>query len=86
MHGAEARLDHHLVRRFFERLEGADPGVHVGHGGDPVEIVVVVGIGVVGQIQLGPPAADEAAPEEIADRHAVGLLMTERFVHPLEFP
>ena len=82
--GAEAGLDHHLVRRLLERLERPDPGVHVRHGDDPVEIVVVVGIGVVGQAQLRAPAADEAAPEEIADRHAVGLLVAQGLVHALE--
>ena len=36
---------------------------------------MAVGIGVVGQAQLLPPALGERAPEEVADGDAVGLLV-----------
>ena len=45
---------------------------------------VVVRIRIFGKLQLPLPALDEAAPEEIADRNAIGLFVTERLVHALE--
>ena len=48
--------------------------VHVGDRDDEVEVVVVVGVCIVGQAQLTAPALAEATPEEVADGHAIGLL------------
>ncbi len=38
---------------------------------------------IVGQAELLSPAAGEAAPEEVADRHAVRFLVPQRSVQPL---
>ena len=85
-HRPVARLDHDLLGRLLEHLEGADPGVHVRHRGDPIEVVVVIRIGVRRQAEFLPPAADEAAPEEIADRHAVRLLVPEGLLQAIQLP
>ena len=55
-------LDFLLV--LMNGLEGADVGVHVGEGDDPVQLVVGVGIGVVGQAKFLAPAAQEAAQKK----------------------
>ena len=60
-------------------------GIHVGEGDDPVQIVVAVEVGIRRQAELAAPAFHEAAPEEVADGHAIGLLMPKRLVHPIEF-
>ncbi len=82
---AEARLDRHLLRRLLQRRERPDPRVHVRDRDDPIEVVVIIGIGVSGESEVRLPALGEAAPEEIADGHAIGLLVVEGPVHALEF-
>jgi hypothetical protein len=82
--GAEAGLDDDFTGRLAEGLEGAHPGVHVGDGDDPVEVVVVIGGGVGGEVEFAAPAFGEAAPKEIADGHAVGFGMAEGAVEAVE--
>ena len=43
-------------RRLRERLERPDPRVHVRHRDDPVEVVIVVRVGSVGQAKFLAPA------------------------------
>ena len=45
-----ARLDYDFVGRLLDRLERADPGVHVRHRGDPIQVVVVIWVGVLRQV------------------------------------
>ena len=46
---AETRPDDHFLASFLQCLERPDPRVHVWAGDDPVQIVMVIGIGVGGQ-------------------------------------
>ena len=81
---AKARFHHHFLRRLLDRLERAYPRIHVGHRNDPIQIVVVVRIGVGRQSELPAPALDKAAPEEIADRNAVGLFVAQGLIHAVQ--
>jgi hypothetical protein len=58
-------------------LEGLDVGIHVRHGHHPVEVVIVMHVGVGGQSFFCTPAIQEATPEEIADRDAIRLFMPD---------
>ena len=51
--------------------------IEVGVELHPVEVVEAVDIGVGGEPQFLAPAAQETAPEKVADRDPVGLLMAQ---------
>ena len=60
-------------------------GSMLGDGDLPVQVVVLIDVGVSRQAQIFAPALHEAAPEEIADRDLVSFLVTEGFAHPVDF-
>jgi len=68
----------------FQRLEGANPGVHVRHRDDPIEVVMVIRTGVGGQAKFFSPALGEAAPEKIADRDPIRLFVAQGLVHAIK--
>ncbi len=43
---AEPGFHHHFLPRFTHRLEGANPWIHVRRRDNPVEVVVVIRVGV----------------------------------------
>ena len=58
--------------------------VHIGDGDDPIEIVVLVDVGVLRKPKVTTPASEEAAPEEIADRNSICLFVAQSLVHSLQ--
>ena len=80
--GSKAGTDHDLLVALLEDLKGPDVRIHIGCSRDPVEVIVLVDVGISWQTQFLAPAFDKAAPEKVADRHAVSLLVPERLVHP----
>ncbi len=83
-HRAVAGAYRDLLLAFRQDLELADVRVHVRDRHHPVEVVVAVDIRVRCQAEFLTPAFQEAAPEEVAHRHAVRLLVPQRLVHPVE--
>jgi hypothetical protein len=75
---------HDFLGGFLERFKRPNPRVHVRHGHDPIEIVVVIRIGVGRQVEFLAPPFGETAPEEITDGHAIRLLMSERGVQAVQ--
>ncbi len=57
--------EHLFVIGILNNLEVFDMWVAVRYCGNPVKVVVFVGIGIFGQIQLFPPSVDEGKPEII---------------------
>lgn len=82
---AEAGLHHDFLGGFADRFERTDPRVHVRHRDDPIEVVVVIRVGVRRQAEFLAPTFGEAAPEKIADRHAIGFFVAQRFVQSRQF-
>ena len=82
---AVAGFDHHLLGRFLERLKRPNPRVHVRDGHDEIQVVVIIRVGVGWQAEFLAPAAREAAPEKVADGHAVRLLVAQGFADPVAF-
>ena len=82
--GAETGSDDDFVLCLAQRFERADPGIHVRDAGDPVQVIVGVRTGILGQAEVFPPALGETAPEEVADWDAVGFLMAQGLAHAVQ--
>ena len=82
--GSETRVDRNFIFVVTKDFELLDVRIHIRRYNTPVEIVVAVDVGVRSQVQFAAPTAEETAPEEIADRHAVRLLVVQRLIHPIQ--
>ena len=81
----KSRPDHDLFGVLRQDLEGPDVRIEVGVELHPIEVVEAVDVGVGGEPQFLAPAAQETAPEKVAHRDAVGLLVAQGQVHAFEF-
>ena len=77
--------DDDLFLGLAQHLERLDVGIHIGNGHRPVEVVMLIDVGVGRQTFFLTPAIQEAPPEEIADRDAIRLFVPERLVHAFQF-
>ena len=84
MIGLEARAHDDVLVALAHDLEWLDVGIHVGHGHHPIQVVVLVDVGIGCQPELGSPALQEAAPEEVAIGHTIAFLMAQRLVEPVQ--
>ena len=82
-HRFEAGANQHLILVLLEDLELLDVGIHIGAGGNPVQVIVSVDVRISRKAELIPPTLDEATPEEVADRHSVGRFVAQGFGHPI---
>ena len=64
---------------FEDGIEGFDMRIHIGIHHDPVQVVMIVRIGIGRKVQFRPPALDKAAPEKLPDRDTVRLFMPGGF-------